>query len=86
MTVAAARSFLLTVHEPTSAVLEDLSSGRRAHIADLAEVGAQVARWLQADPLDRRPGQDPVLEADGRLGGFDAQLLDEDAATGKELP
>jgi hypothetical protein len=40
------RSFLLIVHEPGSAVLEDLRTRRRVRVADLAEVPARVGEWL----------------------------------------
>ncbi len=44
------RSFLLTVHEPSSAVLEDLRTGQRVHVAELADLGSRVASWLPAAP------------------------------------
>ena len=44
--VVTPRSFLLTVHEPGSAVLEDLATGRRVHVSELADLGAQVMGWL----------------------------------------
>ena len=40
------RSFLLTVHEPGSAVLEELNSGRRVHVTAIEQVGELVAHWL----------------------------------------
>lgn len=58
---APARSFLLTVHEPGSAVLEDLRTGQRAHVAELADLGARIADWLAAAPDEShpRPGARP---------------------------
>jgi len=40
------RSFLLTVHEPGSAVLEDLRTGRRVHVPALADLGPRVVALL----------------------------------------
>ena len=56
---ATPRSFLLTVHEPDSAVLEDLRTGLRVHVTELADLGSQVASWLlvanDGEPRPRRP-------------------------------
>ena len=52
------RSFLLTVHEPGSAVLEDLRTGQRAHVAELAALGPLVASWVD-------PGREEELPAAG---------------------
>lgn len=80
------RSFLLTVYEPPAAVLEDLATGRREHVADVAAVGGQVTRALAAvRGSDERAGQDALLQGDGRGGGLDAQLVDERAPAGEEL-
>jgi hypothetical protein len=49
------RSFLLTVHEPSSAVLEDLRTGQRVHVAELADLGSRVAGWLPAGPDGEPP-------------------------------
>jgi hypothetical protein len=43
------RSFLLTVHEPGSLVLEDIRTRRRVRVTDLSEVPVRVAQWL-AEP------------------------------------
>jgi hypothetical protein len=80
----APRSFLLTVHEPGSAVLEDLSNGRHEHVADLAALGAHVARWLEES--DRRAGEDPLVKVDGRLRRLDPELVDERTPAREELP
>lgn len=48
MASPAPRTFLLTVHEPSSAVLEDLRTGQRVHVAELADLGPQIADWLAA--------------------------------------
>ena len=61
MVSPAPRSFLLTVHEPGSAVLEDLRTGQRVHVADLAEVGPRVAGWLDATRGDESPRPTPDL-------------------------
>jgi len=75
---SAPRTFLLTVYESPAAVLEDLSTGRRDHVADIAALGAHLARALAAVPgSHERAGQDPLLEGDGRGRGLDAQLVDE---------
>jgi hypothetical protein len=47
------RSFLLTVHEPGSVVLEDLRTRRRMRV-ELSEVPARVAEWL-AEPEPAPP-------------------------------
>jgi hypothetical protein len=78
------RSFLLTVHEPGSAVLEDLSTAERVHVADLGTLGAQIARWLEAS--DGSAGEDALLQHGGRFGGLDAELVDERAAAREDLP
>ncbi len=44
------RSFLLTVHEPDSAVLEDLRTGQRVHVVELDDLGSAVANWLAVAP------------------------------------
>jgi hypothetical protein len=81
------RSFLLTVYEPPAAVLEDLATGRREHVADVAEVGVQVTRALAAvRGSDERAGQDALLQGDGRGRGLDAQLVDEHSPAGEKLP
>ena len=58
------RSFLLTVHEPGSAVLEDLRTGQRVHVADLDELGSRVAVWLAA-PQANYDGEPPGRELGG---------------------
>lgn len=64
---SAPRSFLLTVYEPQSIVLEDLATGRREHVPEVAALGVQVARALAAVPgSDVRAGQDAVHQSDGR--------------------
>ncbi len=82
-------AFLLTIHGPGEpAVLENLRTRERARIDDLAEIGAQVERWLTDEPdraSDRRAGQDPLVQAHRLLGGLDAELVDQDAAAGEEL-
>lgn len=60
MASQAPRSFLLTVHEPGSAVLEDLRTGQRVHVTELAGLGSQVMTWLEgAGRVDHRV-DDPV--------------------------
>jgi len=82
MVMLTPRSFLLTIYGPASAVLEDLSSGRRVRV-DLADLGAQVARWL---PSDQRAREDALLDLDGGRVGLDAELVEQDAPAGEELP
>ena len=57
MASPAPRSFLLTVHEPGSAVLEDLRTGQRVHVADLADLGPRVAGWLDPEQEEQRSGE-----------------------------
>ena len=47
----APRTFLLTVYESPSAVLEDLATGRHTHVADIAALGEHVAKALAATPM-----------------------------------
>jgi len=58
-------AFLLTLHGPGEpAVLENLRTRERARIDDLAEIAAQVERWLADEPdraSDGRPGQDALM-------------------------
>jgi len=82
----APRSFLLTVYEAPSAVLEDLLTGRREHVADIAGLGDHVAQALAMAPVsDEFAGQDALLEGDGRGRGLDAELVDERPPAGEEL-
>jgi hypothetical protein len=82
----APRSFLLTVYEPPAAVLEDLATGRREHVADVATVGAQVSRRLAAlRGSDERAGQDALLQGDGGGRRLDAELVDERTPAREEL-
>jgi hypothetical protein len=82
----APRSFLLTVYEPPAAVLEDLASGRREHVADVATVGAQVSRRLAAPRgSDDRAGEDALVQRDGRGRRLDAEFVDERTPAREEL-
>jgi hypothetical protein len=78
------RSFLLTVHEPGSAVLQDLSTGRSVHVTDLGTLGPTVAHWMEARS-DRRAGEDALLQRDRRARRLDPELVDEGPAAGQEL-
>ena len=83
---SAPRSFLLTVYESPAAVLEDLSTGRHQHVADIAALGEHVTRALAAVPgSDGGAGQNALLEGDGRGRGLDAQLVDEHPPAGEVL-
>jgi hypothetical protein len=44
-------SFVVTVHEEGRvAVVEDVQTGARARVDDLARVGAQIGAWLTDPP------------------------------------
>ena len=57
MAFPAPRSFLVTVHEPGSAVVEDLRTGRQTHVAELAGLGPLLVSWvaLEAGSLETPP-------------------------------
>lgn len=82
----APRTFLLTVYEPGSGVLEDLETGRRDHVVDGATLAARLAPWLDGGMSDRSAGEYPCVEFDGRLRRLDPELVDERAAAGEKLP
>lgn len=44
------RSFLITVHDPGSLVLEELSSGRRIHVTDPGRLGELLLAWPAEAP------------------------------------
>ena len=82
----AVRTFLLTVYEPSSAVLEDVRTGRRDHVVDSATLAARLAPWMDAGVSDWSAREDPCVEFDGRLRRLDPEFVDERAAAGEELP
>jgi hypothetical protein len=85
--IRAPRTFLVTVYEAPSAVLEDLATGRREHVADIAALEEHVSRALAEVPgSDGRAGQDTLLEGDGSGRGLDAELVDERPSAGEKLP
>jgi hypothetical protein len=51
-------SFVVTVHEDRVAVVEDVQTGTRARVDDLARVGAQIGAWL-SDPPPPPDGAQP---------------------------
>jgi len=58
-------SFVVTVHEDGRvAVVEDVQTGARARVDDLARVGAQIEAWLVSAP--RRTSPPTAAPAPGR--------------------
>jgi hypothetical protein len=58
------RTFVDTVAEsPSRVVIEDVRSGRHAVVGDLAELGRQIARLLEA------PVEDGARLAEGKASG-----------------
>jgi len=49
------RTFVVHVYGDGPSMVEDLRTQERASVPDLAEVGAQIERWLQGAP----PAGDP---------------------------
>ena len=50
-------TFLVQIREPDWAtVVEEARTGRRAALDDLAEIGTQIASWLDAPAGGDRPG------------------------------
>jgi hypothetical protein len=57
-------SFVVTVHEDGRvAVVEDVQTGARARVDDLARVGAQIETWLAASPPAGDGAQPPPAPA-----------------------
>jgi hypothetical protein len=59
-------SFVVTVHEDRVAVVEDVQTGARARVDDLACVGAQIGAWLTDRPPVPGTEQRPAAAADRR--------------------
>ncbi|HWH43911.1 MAG TPA: hypothetical protein VNT32_04215 [Thermoleophilaceae bacterium] len=50
------RTYIVSVHEQEGDVLlEDVRTRRRVRLADLAEIGEQIARWLEQDARNPAP-------------------------------
>jgi hypothetical protein len=59
-------SFVVTVHEDGRvAVVEDVQTGARARVDDLARVGAQIEAWLLS--ASRRTSPSTAAPAPGRF-------------------
>jgi hypothetical protein len=57
-------SFVVTVHEDGRvAVVEDVQTGARARVDDLARVGAQIGAWLTDPPPAPDANQPPAATA-----------------------
>lgn len=64
---ATRHSFVVTVHEDGRvAVVEDVQTGARARVDDLARVGAQIEAWLLS--ASRRTSPPTAGPASGRSG------------------
>jgi hypothetical protein len=54
------RTFVVTVfQEDETIVVEDVRTGRRERVEDLAHVGSQIAAWLDEKPLAPVHALDP---------------------------
>jgi hypothetical protein len=62
------RSFLLTVHEPGSVVLEDLRTRRRVRVTHLSEVATHVDEWLTEAEAEPRPAPELTSQRDSAGG------------------
>lgn len=52
----------MSLHEhEDQLLLEELRTQRRVHLAELSEIGEQIARWLAEDPAPE-PGARPTAE------------------------
>ena len=58
-------SFVVTVHEDRVAVVEDVQTGARARVDDLARVGAQIEAWLTDPPRAPDAGHPRPAAASG---------------------
>jgi len=56
-------SFVVTVHEDRVAVVEDVQTGARARVDDVACVGAQIGAWLADPPPAAGAEQPPAATA-----------------------
>ena len=61
------RTFVVHVYGDGPSMVEDLRTQERASVPDLADVGAQIERWLQDAP-PRTSGRGAVEVADEGVG------------------
>lgn len=60
--MAPRHTYIVSVHEQeVHVLLEEVSTQRRVRLADLSEIGEQIARWLEQDPGRTAPTQ-PIPE------------------------
>jgi hypothetical protein len=62
--MAPRHTYVVSFHEQEDHVLlEEVRTQRRVRLADLSEIGEQIARWLAQDPtFAPRSGGEPVRE------------------------
>jgi hypothetical protein len=62
MPVAQRHTFIVQVHPEGLATLENLATRERVQVHELASVGNQIERWLQAPAADPHLGPGDQLE------------------------